>query len=671
MHKYVKPQYDKSKIERLIQNKVVIEKEIQKLLVLETEKKEYEVIQKMKKNPKVFYTYVKKFNKTLSRIGHLIDNEGNLHSDAKERANLLQKQYTAVFSNPDNASLDEIPMIQRNYSAIQDITFSINDVKSAIDEIPTYAAPGPDKLPAVVLKECKEEIAYPLYRIWRKSLNTSEIPEILKEQGIIPIYKKGNKCEPANYRPVSLTSHIIKLFERIIRTKLTEYLENNHILTDKQHGFRSNRSCLTQLISHMDNILHILESDANADVVYLDFAKAFDKVDHRILLHKLNNIGIQGKLLKWIESFLTDRKQKVIVEGSTSELATVISGVPQGTVLGPILFLVYVNDLTAAMEYADIKLFADDSKLTLTIKNYEDHLKLEKDIHSAIIWSLLNNMELNMKKFQLIQHGDHEDLKLPYIIDDKNTLYKANNIKDLGVIISENLSWDTHITNTVNLGKKYTSWILRCFKSRQAGIILQLFRSYVIPLIEYGSLIWLPCKIGDINRIETLQRTVTKKIEGIENKNYHERLQSLQLFSLQRRRERFCIIHIWKIANGLAPNQCEFQFYDTNRFGQKCRRKFSNCKKLSIRTLRFNSFTSMGPALFNVIPIEIKSKAKLNSFKRALDSYLKSIPDLPPITGYYHQNNNSLLQWVRRRDDNNFIQNIDVCDTTYTEEELR
>ena len=165
---------------------------------------------------------------------------------------------------------------------IEDIEFSEEDIVNAIDDIPRHSATGPDKFPAEVLKECKQQLCLPIKHLWRMSLDCSEIPSIHLQQTIVPIFKKGDRSEPENYRPVSLTSHVIKIFERVMRKRLVEHIESNNLLSTKQHGFRQKRNCLTQLIHHIEDILHALETDANADVIYLDFSKAFNKVDHRL-----------------------------------------------------------------------------------------------------------------------------------------------------------------------------------------------------------------------------------------------------------------------------------------------------------------------------------------------------------------------------------------------------
>ena len=184
------------------------------------------------------------------------------------------------------------------------------------------------------------KLAYPLFLLWNYSFSTGQIPNVYKHSTITPIHKKGSKAISSNYRPVSLTPHEIKIFERILKKKIVEHLESNNLLSCKQHGFRKGKSCLTQLMAHFNNIIENAMHCEETDSIYLDFAKAFDKVDHEILLKKLKLYGIDGLVYNWIEGFLTNRTQEVVVNGFNSFITAVLSGVPQGTVFGPISILI-------------------------------------------------------------------------------------------------------------------------------------------------------------------------------------------------------------------------------------------------------------------------------------------------------------------------------------------
>ena len=645
--KKTKPNKYEEKIEKLLKKKAKIEIELLDCVKSDLERKEAEMIAKIKTNPRAFYSYAKRHCKTHCSVGPLTDDNNELQTDPTKMCNLLQKQYTKAFSDPNSGTKKPPHNADPNKPTLEDIVFTEEDIIWAISQIPLHSAPGPDKIPSLLLKECKKEIAPALLIIWRKSLDTGEIPEILKKQSIIPIHKKESKALPANYRPISLTSHITKLFERIIRRHIVYFLESNYIIHKSQHGFRPCRSCLTQLLDHFDNILSIIEANKNADVIYLDLSKAFDKVNHSILMHKINQIGITGKVNAWINSFLSNRTQQVVIDGATSDPEKVLSGVPQGTVLGPVLFIIYMNDLHSVVKHSLLKCFADDSKLVKSIENLQDRAQLIEDLHAVLQWTKDNSMEFNADKFQLIQHGKNEDMKTSYNLPNNQELTKSDSVKDLGTLISDNLTWRENINTLTTNATSYANWILRTIRSRESEVMLTMYRGYVLSRLEYNSAVWSPALLCDITQVEGVQRTYTSKIAGMEDKNYWQRLSALRLYSLQRRRERFCFLHIWKIYKNLAPNDCSFQFQNHIRLGPQCRRLSYPCNVASIKTLRHNSFSCIAPRLFNIMPRHIKESANLNICKGRLDNLLKTLPDEPPTPGYRTTHSNSLLEMVR------------------------
>ena len=446
--------------------------------------------------------------------------------------------------------------------------------------------------------------------------------------------------------------------ERVIRKKLVNYLETNQLINSNQHGFRSNHSCATQLQSHTNNILSHLINGDETDSIYIDYAKAFDKVDHNILLTKLEHYGINGKYLDWIKSFLTGREQVVFVNGHFSYPTSVNSGVPQGSVLGPLLFILYINDLPNNIHNSTIFTFADDTKIVKQISGTNDKLDLQNDLNSVIIWSSINNMDLNNKKFQLLNHkhaAPNSSIQLlsqlpfyntffNYKVSEDITISPSSSVKDLGIFITSDLSWNMQINKVIKKSKQISAWILNIFYTRDIVTMITLFNSLVRPHTEYCCEIWAPHTIKNIVAIEQIQRGFTNKIFSVKHLNYWDRLVELKMLSLQRRRERIIIITAWKIKNNITPNTINLQF-KLHRRTESIKAVLQPMPRVTGRllTMHEESFTIKAAKLWNTLPAKLTHIKDLNSFKNGLDKYISNIPDQPPIPGYPYQTNNSLL----------------------------
>ena len=515
---------------------------------------------------------------------------------------------------------------------------------------------GENDIPAIVLKNCKEELSHPIHLLWEESLKSCFISPCFKKQLITPVHKKDSKARAANYRPVSLTSHVMKIFERIIRKKLVKHLEENQLLCKCQHGFRKGRSCLTQLLKHIDEIhLNLLQGE-DTDVIYLDFEKAFDKVDHQILLQKLKDYGIRGRLYNWIEEYLRARQQVVVVDGKHSYPADVKSGVPQGTVLGPVLFLIYINDIEKCIKESTVSSFADDTRIKKNINKSTDVEILQNNINNVVNWSKSNNMALHEKKFEYLchsatKHSLVEELPFSSTYFTYNTpsgiqITPKSMVRDLGINITPDLNWTPHINIISDSAKKMMSWCLSVFKDRSKDTMLTLFKSMIRSRTEYCCPLWNPHKISDIQTLESIQRTFTSKITGYSDFDYWTRLKMLRIYSLQRRRERYLLMHMFKILNDFTPNDLNINFIYSDRRGILAvvppLVRNASAKHQSNYDA---SFCVMGPKLWNTLPSQCRSRTTLCSFKSSLTKFLEMIPDQPPVSGYSCRNNNSILQW--------------------------
>ena len=573
-----------------------------------------------KENPKEFFAYVNSRKPIKNNISPLRDSEGNLVTSDLEKAELMNKYFTSVFTIEDPSTNPEPPIRYEGSQPLDRITFTLEDIKKKIKKLNKFKAPGPDEIHPRELKELEEEIAPHLYKIYRKSADERKAPQGWKLGNVPPIYKKGPKEEPGNYRPVCLTSVPCKIFESIIVDLIVEHIEKNKLLIDSQHGFRHNRSCLSNLLEFFHNMFSLYDKSRAIDIIYLDFQKAFDKVPHKKLMVKTRALGILGEVSDWIEDWLTNRKQRVVINGEASEWADVTSGVPQGSVLGPLLFLIYINDIDIGLTSKLVK-FADDTKLGANAVNPAEVEALRNDLIKLGEWSERWQMPFNCGKCKVLHIGDRNPQTDYSLLG--NEVQSVDQEEDLGIIISKDLKFTKHSLKVEKKAQKLIGYIKRQFKYRNKEIVLQLYTALVRPHLEYAVQFWAPSLQKDIDRLEAVQARATKLIPALRHFGYQRRMKRLNLFSLKTRRLRGQLIETFKIIKGITNIDYN------NLFTLSTNQTRNNGYKLELKryntTLCGNFLTYKIANTWNKLPADIVNSDTVNEFKNKLDKIIKTL----------------------------------------------
>ena len=463
-----------------------------------------------KDNNKNLWSFIKSKKMETTGIAPLKGQNNKTYNDNETKANILNTFFASSFSNPGDK---EISINLNKIEELGNINVEEKGINKLLTNLKVNKASGPDEIPARLLKELNNELS-PIFTIlFQASLNQGSVPKDWKLANVTPLFKKGDKSDPGNYRPVSLTSITCKILEHIIYSSIVNHLDKHNVLCPHQHGFRKNRSCETQLIGLIDDLSKGLDNNNQIDAILLDFSKAFDKVHHTSLLKKLKFFGISGPVHQWIQDFLIGREQTVIINGSKSSSITVNSGVPQGTVLGPLLFLIYINDLPNCINTGTkVRLFADDCIIYRTIKTEKDSEMLQKDLEELQKWESNWSMSFHPEKCQLLRVSKKKkQIITNYFIHGKN-LSQTNNAKYLGVIINDKLSWNPHIDEVVKKSNKTLGFIKRNFYKCNKNIKLKCYLTLVRPILEYASSVWDPSTKENIKKLEQIQKRAARFI---------------------------------------------------------------------------------------------------------------------------------------------------------------
>ena len=616
---------------------------------------------RIRQNPRAFFSFCRSRAKIKAKIWPFLDpSTGKSNSCPEFAAESLRKQYEGVFSTPrkewsvDDPELFFTPSSGDDPNMFDNLVFSPADMEKACSELRANAAPGPDGVPAMLLKSCKKVLSQPLYTLWRRSLDSGTIPPELLLVLVTPVHKGGSRAVPKNYRPVALTSHLIKVFERVLRQGLVTHMEAMNIIPDDQHGSRAMRSTLTQLLEHWDSILDGLEEGDGVDVVYLDFSKAFDKVEHGVLLHKLRDCKVLGKVGVWLARFLdsSTRQQAVVVDGRLSALSKVISGVPQGTVLGPILFLLHIaNIATGLSPPTSLKSYVDDTRVQRPIKDPEtDCAALQADLATIYSWADEVAMVFNGEKFEALRYWPGKTAKPvePYLDPLGRYIEEKSDLRDLGVQMANDCTFSTHIEKTIAAGNKLVGWALRSFRRRSKHVMMSIWKTMVQPKLDYCSVLWSPTDQASISRLESVSRHFSSQIHGMDNLDYWDRLSQLGIFSQERRRERYTIIFLWKLAEKHVQGYVQDFVQNPRRGRLAVVHQPPAHQPPAVRKAREASLSCRGSKLFNLIPRELRGMSgTVLQFKVGLDKWLSNIPDQPSINGKQRAaKTNSLIDQV-------------------------
>ena len=582
---------------------------------------EISIAQQSKSNPKKFYQYIRSKKTVKETVGPIKDSNNRLVSDCKDMAIILNSFFHNVFITEDMSSLPNVNQMftgsETDALKVEEITE--NDVAKHLRNLDPNKSTGADQIPARLLRECHDELLLPLKLLFNRSLQEGLVPDIWKCANVTPIFKKGSKCEAGNYRPISLTSVVIKIFERILRDKITSFLDEHNLILDTQHGFRNKRSCLTNLLEFYNYVFSNSDERIPSDIIYLDFQKAFDTVPHKRLLIKLKAHGIGAQLCLWIENWLTNRKQRVVINGEASDWLQVSSGVPQGSVLGPLLFLIYINDLDCGIT-SNISKFADDTKVGGKALTNGDCEVIQRDLDTLSTWSDKWLLKFNKDKCKVMHIGYNNEKQI-YKLQGQN-LIKVDEEKDLGVIVKSDLKSGSQCLAASRKANTILGFIARNFECKTPDVITRLYTSLVRPHLEYAVQFWSPYFQKDEKKLESVQRRATKLIPGFRALPYEERLKRLDMFSLKDRRIRGDLIQTFKIVKNI-DNVNRDNFFElssqltTRNNGLKLKGQRFNTD------LRKNYFSVRVINYWNKLPASVVEANTTANFKDRLDKYFK------------------------------------------------
>ena len=576
------------------------------------------------KSGKKFWSALRHLKGVESTIPTLVSNNLKFET-GEEKAQILNKFFSKNFSNSLPPLNPACYQTSESSTCPDDLLCTEEEVYGLIAGIDTANSNGPDGISGKMLKATAMSITPAITRLFNISIKTGQLPQNWKLARVNPIPKSSDKSNPANYWPISLLSVFSKLMEKHIHSKLLQHLNEHSVLSTQQWGFSKGKATTGALLTTVQNWHQILEKGDDVCAIFFDLKKAFGSVPHSALMNKLSDLNLQPHLLQWIANYLSNRRQYVEVNGQTSATSPVISGVPQGSVLGPLLFLIYINDI-ANVELSDssLLLYADDVLLYRPICCPGDYTYLQQDINTLHTWSEANLLQFNPSKCRYMVVSRKVTPVLPDsdLSIDGSSLHKVDHYKYLGVWLSHNLSWTKHIEETCKSATKQIGVMYRKFyRHSSQDTLKQLYLSLVRSKLEYAAPVWDPQKTTLCQKLEKVQKFALKVCSKNWSSDYEHLLNITNLPALSIRREYLKLTYLYQILNGsfIFPNA------PLERRNIPVNLRNSNTiqfvRPICHTNAYMNSFFPHTISVWNRLPYEIQSSTSIASFKHNVMSY--------------------------------------------------
>lgn len=551
-------------------------------------------------NPKYFWKFFKD-KKSHNSIPSLVNYNKVNADNGQDIVNLFGKFFSNVYKKP-LLIIPDTHTIESPF-CINHFDITLEDVFYELDNLKLNLSTGPDNLSVIFLYECRFILAPHIHFLFNQSLNSGIFPTLWKTVFISPIFKKGERSSVDNYRPISKISILPKIFSKIINKKMSLII--NSFLNDTQHGFRKGHSTITNLAIFKHNIIDSFSAKSQLDTVFTDFEKAFDSVDHYLLIHKLKKFGFCDPLLTWLTSFLTNRIQLVKLNQFVSEPIHVLSGVPQGDHLSPTLFLLFINDINTIIKYSNILLFADDAKIFKKIDSVHDCIKLQDDLNNLYDWCYLNGLSLNINKCKILSFNIRKsrvyfDYKFGNV-----SIELVESFTDLGTTFDSKLCFNEHIDKITNKAFQNLGFITRtCTNFNNLNAFKNIYFAFVRSQLEYASLIWSSNNIGVTHNLEAVQNRFLRflafkfKVERPRHSDYNGVLSYFNIQSLTTRRSNLHCSFLMKLLNNLidCPYLLERLNFRINTKSTRNQESFliNNVSKTYLKSAPINILMTIG-----------------------------------------------------------------------------